>query len=265
MNSTYVIRGGEQGKARLSVLSRALRPSTLELLKAAGITTGMSCLDVGCGGGDVTMEMARLVGPEGRVLGIDIDPAKLELASQDAEREGIHHVRFRTSDAGDPGLGEGYDFVYARFLLSHLGDPLQAVRNMAGAVKQEGVVVVEDIDHGGIFSHPECPAVDRYVELYNAVVRSRGADPRIGPRLPQLLRDAGLRDIRVNLVQPVFMEGEAKRMHAITLENIAGAVTAAGLSTAEEIENTVRGIEEFAADPHTIVALPRIFQAWGYR
>lgn len=136
---------------------------------------------------------------------------------------------------------------------------------MAEAVSKGGVVVVEDIDHGGIFSHPDCPAVNRYVDLYNAVVRSKGADPRIGPRLPELLREAGLHDVQVNMVQPIFTKGEAKRMHAITLENIAGAVIAAGLASFNEIETTIREIEMFAGSPHTIVALPRIFQAWGYR
>lgn len=77
--------------------------------------------------------------------------------------------------------------------------------------------------------------------------------------------DAGLHDIHLNVVQPVFMEGEAKRMHAITLENIAGAVIAAGLASAAEIETMVKEIEKFTQSPHTIVALPRIFQAWGYR
>lgn len=265
MNSTYVIRGGEPGRARLGILSRALRSSTLDLFKATGLADGMACLDIGCGGGDVTMEMARLIGPQGRVLGIDIDPAKLKLARQDAELEGASNVEFRVCDAGALDTNGEYDLVYARFLLSHLSDPLHAVRKMAGAVRQGGVVIVEDIDHGAIFSHPECPAVDRYAELYNAVVRSKGADPRIGPRLPELLRDAGLHDIGINLVQPLFMEGEAKRMHAITLENIAGAVAAAGLASVTEIDATIREIEEFACDPHTIVALPRIFQAWGYQ
>jgi 2-polyprenyl-3-methyl-5-hydroxy-6-metoxy-1,4-benzoquinol methylase len=57
--TSYVIRGEEEGKARLRIISHALWPATLNLLKSAGIKTGMACLDVGCGGGDVTLEMAR--------------------------------------------------------------------------------------------------------------------------------------------------------------------------------------------------------------
>jgi ubiquinone/menaquinone biosynthesis C-methylase UbiE len=76
----YVIRGGEEGKARLQIISDALRPSTLNLLNNAGIKTGMSCLDVGCGGGNVTLAMARLVGLSGMATGVDMDSAKMQLA-----------------------------------------------------------------------------------------------------------------------------------------------------------------------------------------
>ena len=74
----YVIRGGAAGRARLGVIARTLRSSTLALLKRAGLVKGMMCLDLGCGGGDVTLEMARLAGPHGRALGIDVDEVKLD-------------------------------------------------------------------------------------------------------------------------------------------------------------------------------------------
>ena len=78
--ANYVIRGGEEGKARLQIISDALWPSTLNLLNNAGIKTGMSCLDVGCGGGNVTLAMARLVGLSGMATGVDMDSAKMQLA-----------------------------------------------------------------------------------------------------------------------------------------------------------------------------------------
>ena len=61
--TSYVIRGGERGKARLGVISAVLGPSTLGLLDRAGIAPGMTCLDLGCGGGDVTVGMARVAPP----------------------------------------------------------------------------------------------------------------------------------------------------------------------------------------------------------
>ena len=69
----YVLRGGRAGAERLRLLNRVKWPTTEPLLEAAGLRAGMSCLDVGCGGGDVTLKMAALVGAEGHVVGVDRD------------------------------------------------------------------------------------------------------------------------------------------------------------------------------------------------
>src|SRR5215218_3216591 len=94
----YVIRGGVAGRERLRILARTLHVSTSALFDRLGIGAGLRCLDVGCGGGDVTLELARRVGPRGRVVGVDIDEAKLDLARQEAAAQGIANVDFRTLD-----------------------------------------------------------------------------------------------------------------------------------------------------------------------
>jgi 2-polyprenyl-3-methyl-5-hydroxy-6-metoxy-1,4-benzoquinol methylase len=78
--STYVIRGGVDGRERLRILARVMQPTTLALLDRGGIRPGMACLDVGCGGGDVSLDLARLTGPGGRVIGIDKDEVVIEIA-----------------------------------------------------------------------------------------------------------------------------------------------------------------------------------------
>ena len=78
----YVIRGGVQGRERLRLLSDVMGPSTRALLARSGIPPGATCLDVGCGGGDVTVELARAAGPTGRAIGVDLDEVALELARQ---------------------------------------------------------------------------------------------------------------------------------------------------------------------------------------
>src|SRR5262245_4411509 len=119
----YIIRGGVPGRERLRLLSRVLRPTTLALFERVGVRPGMACLDVGCGGGDVTFDLARAVGPEGRVVGIDLDGAKLDLARQEAGEQGLGNVEFRRADVTADDLDGSFDVVYARFLLTHLRDP----------------------------------------------------------------------------------------------------------------------------------------------
>src|SRR5215831_4707380 len=97
----YVIRGGVEGRERLRVLSRVMQPTTLHLLRRAGVRPGMACMDAGCGGGDVAFDLARIVGPEGRVVGVDFDEVKLELARNEAHVQQLSNVEFRKADRSE--------------------------------------------------------------------------------------------------------------------------------------------------------------------
>lgn len=261
-SSNYVLQGGDKGAARLRILGRVMWPTTRRLLKQAGLKSGMRCLDVGCGSGEVSLRMARLVGSQGEVVGIDLDRRALDLAAHRAKRSALP-ARFQGADASQLEEPASFDVVYARFLLSHLDSPFSAVHRMLTALKPGGTLVVEDIDFLGHFCHPRCAAFDRYVELYQAAVRHRGADPTIGPRLCGMLIDCGAQDVQVSVAQPVFRQGEGKQIAPITLAHIGPALLAARLCSADELLRTVAQLAEFVRDPHTVISLPRVVQAWG--
>lgn len=151
------------------------------------------CLDVGCGGGDVTLELARRVAPNGKAVGADLDGTKIDLARREAAELGIGNVEFRLQDIREHQPAAEFDVVYARFLLTHLPDPASAVNAFYATLKPDGLVIVEDIDCSGCFVFPESRASWRFYELYCAAVRKRGGDPNIGPRLPLMLKDRALR------------------------------------------------------------------------
>lgn len=259
----YVLQTGDAGAERLRLLARVKGPTTLALLHRVGLADGMRCLDVGCGIGAVTLEMAQRVGPRGQAVGVDADADFIARARQEAARRGLP-VEFEVAQAEALPSGP-FDLVFARFLLTHLPDPLAGLRHMVAAARPGGLVVAEDIDFTGHFSQPPCPALQRYVELYTSVVARRGGDANLGPRLPELFRAAGLQDVHLEVVQPTFLDGEGKRVAAVTMAQIADAVVAAGLATAAEIAEVANSLEAFAAAPDTLMSLPRIFQVWGTR
>jgi SAM-dependent methyltransferase len=259
----YVIRGGIEGRERLRIVSRVMHASTTSLLDRLDLRDGLACLDVGCGGGDVTLELARRVAPHGKAVGTDIDQTKLKLARQEAQQQGVTNVEFHLSDIREVSGAPEFDVLYTRFLLTHLSDPASAVKAFYRYLRPGGLVAVEDIDCSGYFTYPECKAFRRYHELYCAVVRRRGGDPDIGPRLPLLLRSCGFENVGVSVVQPIGTQGEIKLLNPITMENIVDTVLQEGLATREEIEEVVRELYGFAADPNTVAGVPRVVQAWG--
>src|SRR5579863_9242324 len=161
----YVIHGGVPGKQRMEVVARAYRRTTLSFLRRAGIREGMACLDLGCGAGEVTFEIARLVGPTGRVAGLDMDSVKLEIARERAAKEKFGNAEFRQSNVFEWDEDSVYDLVYVRFLLTHLPEYESVLPKLLRATHAGGALAVEDIDLAGFVSHPVNAAHDRFLGL----------------------------------------------------------------------------------------------------
>ncbi len=259
----YVLRGGRQGANRLRILNRVKWPTTEPLLEAAGLRAGMRCLDVGCGGGDVTLKMAALVGGEGHVVGVDRDPSILQLARWEAEDRGLP-VTFRTVEAEELSEESAYDLVFSRYLLSHLPRPQRVLEAMVRAARPDGRLVLEDVYFPGHVCYPPSAALDRFVELYQAVARTNeGGDAAIGVRLLGMALEAGLEEVRVGLVVPTFREGEGKLVTQVTMEHIREAVVGAGLATSSEVDSIVDELGRLAADDRTLMSMAPTFQVWG--
>ena len=117
MAQTYAIRSGQSGRERLRVLSYVLQAGTFDFLDKVGVRPRMGCLDVGCGGGDVTRELARRVGAAGRVVGLDMDAAQLQIVRAETAAQNIHNIDYRVADVTNPPSDLGnFDLIYTRFL-----------------------------------------------------------------------------------------------------------------------------------------------------
>lgn len=259
----YAIRGGIKGRDRLRLLSGIFAASTERLLDMAGDIDGARCLDAGCGGGDVSLELARRAGPAGRVTGIDLDTAKVDLARAEATAKGIA-IDYRSADITAPLPGP-FDVAYTRFLLSHLADPVTALANIFDALEPGGLLIAEDVDFQGHFSHPESAALRRYVELYTQVVHGRGGDANLGRRLPGMLASTGFTGIEVHVVNPAALSGTLKLLTPVTMEAIADAVIADGAATGAEVTALVDTLYAEARDPALLISLPRVVQCWARR
>lgn len=265
-SNAYIIRGGQTGLKRLAILHQALRPTTQDFFARSGLTTGLEGVDLGCGGGAVTLDLGEFVGQTGCVIGIDKDAEKIAFARLEAKKRGLEQVYYQQADILDSSvLPQGQDFVYARFLLTHLPDPASTIVAMYNMLKPGGCILLEDIDFAGHFCYPACAAFDAYVALYSNAVRRQGADPNIGPRLPALVQAAGFHGLNLKVVQPVFQRGEAKQMASLTLENIADTLVREQLALPETIAAHLNELRAFEQEEGSLLSLPRIFQVWAVK
>ncbi len=257
------MRGGRAGAERLRLLNRVKWPTTEPLLRVAGLRAGMSCLEVGCGSGDVTLKMAAFVGAEGNVVGIDRDQSILHLARQEVDKQGLP-VTFRALEAEELAEESAYDLVFARYLLSHLPRPQRAVEAMIRAARPGGRLVLEDVYFPGHYCYPPSAAFDRFVELYQAAALAQEeGDAAIGVRLLGMALEAGVVEVRVGLVVPTFREGEGKLVTQVTMEHIREALVGAGLASHSEVDDVVDELGRLAEDDRTLMSMAPTFQVWG--
>jgi SAM-dependent methyltransferase len=261
MTGDYIIKGGLEGRARLAVLAAAMGPSTRALLDAVGIPEDAHVLDAGCGGGDVSRDLKQRVGPRGHVTGIDFDATKVAIAAQ--ESAGQEGLQFRAGDVLKDDLGGPHDVVYARFLLSHLHEPVAALKRFISVLKPGGLLIAEDVDFSGHFCDPPRQSFDNYVRWYEESARRHGADAGLGRRLPSLFDAAGLPPVETRAANPAARTGPLKQMAALTLHAIAGSLVELGIASENEITRDHADLVAAAEDPAVFMSVPRIVQCWA--
>ena len=261
----YVFYGGVPGRERLRTLSSVMRPFTESFLDALAIDPTWRCLDAGCGGGDVTAELARRV-PRGLVVGLDVDAEQLRIASEDVRNAGVDNVELRVADLNSlPLTLTGFDLVYARFVLTHLPAPEAVLAALVGACRPGGVIALEDIDIEASLCDPPSPAFDTYLDWYCRAHRARGGDPVIGRRLVSMLLAAGVDGVNGRVVQPAGTGGDVGLIAPLTAAASSASIVERGIATAAQVAELVRQLADLGERADTLVTMPRVIQAWGTR
>lgn len=206
------------------------------------VEPGMRLLDVGCGPGTITLDLAERVSP-GPTIGVDRDAGIVAEARTLLDSRQVSGVEFRTADAYALEFeDECFDVVHAHQLLQHLTDPVAALREMRRVLRPGGVLAVRDGDYGGFVWAPSDPLLDRWLELYHDVCRHNGADADAGRHLLGWARAAGFTEIYPSSSTWTFADPEARRWwgelwaERITSSSVGEQAVDYGLSTRDELE-----------------------------
>lgn len=215
---------------------------TQRLFERAGITSGMRVLDIGSGSGDVAFLAARLVGPEGSVIGADRDPAQVAFAEQRARANGLTNVRFLAADFREIELSAAVDAIVGRLVLMYAADPLDALRRALRKLRAGGVIALQEsvIDYDGpVLIEPLGCLAARAVEWFRAGFKHAGVQPRMGMRLFGLMRAAGLDpSLEIEMFVPIQQgpDGELFRLLTSVVRSQLPAIVASGAATEAEID-----------------------------
>jgi len=193
MEHNYILGHSDAEIRRLQTQAAILRPITERLLRCAGIQTGMRVLDLGSGAGDVAMLAAELVGPSGSVVGIDLNPQVLSIATQRARTRGLQHLTFHEASADTFVDKAGFDLVVGRCVLIHQTDPAAFLRVAAQLAKPGGTIAFHELRlRDACHSVPHVPLWDLIDTLLRLAFSTSLPHYDAGDRLIQHFADAGL-------------------------------------------------------------------------
>jgi ubiquinone/menaquinone biosynthesis C-methylase UbiE len=222
---------------------------------------GLDLLDVGCGPGTITLDLAARVAP-GSVLGIDRADGVIAQAEELRARRGVENVTFSTGDVYALEMPDAsFDVVHAHQVLQHLRDPVAALRELRDVLRPGGVLAVRDSDYAGFVWAPRDPLLERWNELYHAVTRHNGAEADAGRYLLGWVQDAGFTDIETGSSTWTFADPESRAWWGnlwadrCMLSGFGEQAVQYGLSDVEELETIAAAWRRWSARPDGFYAV----------
>jgi SAM-dependent methyltransferase len=210
-------------------------------------------LDVGCGPGTITADLAARV-PGGQVTGIDAAADVLALAKAEADRRGLANIGFEVGDVYALDFADDtFDVVHAHQVLQHLTDPVAALTEMRRVCRPGGLIAARDGDYGGMFWFPEDPGLTEWQALYRNVARAIGGEPDAGRRMLSWARQAGFETVEASasawcytgpVDRPWWGASWAERL---TESPFGDRAVEHGLATRDDLERLAQGWRRWAA------------------
>jgi SAM-dependent methyltransferase len=159
------------------------------------LSSGTTVLDIGCGPGTITADLATIVTPA-RVTAVEITDPALDLARAEIDRRGLDNVDFVVGDVHALDFpDDSFDVVHAHQVLQHVADPVAALREMRRVTRPGGIVAVRDSDYAAFTWFPELPELTEWLDLYERVARGNGGEPDAGRRLLAWAHAAGFTEV----------------------------------------------------------------------
>jgi SAM-dependent methyltransferase len=247
--------------------AKSYEPQANWLLDQIGIRSGGRVLDVGCGPIGILNLLSERVGPQGSVAGIEREARFVSMGQAEIARRRLQNVEILEGDALATGLPkESFDLVHERLVMINVSARESFLAEMLSLLRPGGTIALEDVDNVSWLCDPPHPSWDVLFSAFRTVFQASGGDGFIGRRLPVLLREAGVHNIKVKVSVETPIIGDYRRSHLVSLiDSAREKVVAMNLLTHAELQHHRDALVRHLDDPDTIVIDKLLVQSWGQR
>jgi ubiquinone/menaquinone biosynthesis C-methylase UbiE len=223
---------------------------------------GLDLLDVGCGPGSLTIDLAQRLRP-GQVVGIDVSSEVVSEAAATAKARGVSNVSFVVGDFRSTVVDPtSFDVVHAHQVLQHLREPVEALAAMRRLARPNGIVVARDSDYSAMTWAPQSSSLDRWLEIYLAVTRRNGAEADAGRWLLRWAHRAGFDEASYTTSTWTFATTTDKTWWSelwaerTVRSSFAQQAIDYEIATTEELATVAAGWREWAEEPDAVFIVP---------
>jgi SAM-dependent methyltransferase len=257
----YILDGGDEDLRRLLGVAEATQEMARSAFRRVGMQEGWHAIECGCGPIGALAVMAEMVGPDGRVVGVDFSEpavqrarsvvAALELGNVEVFAGDIHEL-------GTAAVGGPFDLAYTRFFLMHQPDPVRTLRQIARLLRPGGWVVAQEaLRSPPPRSHPHLDALGVFWDLaYQVLERAGGVPHGAVDSLARSARAAGLDVVEVGGSFPIMDPELGFELHAATLQAARERAVASGVAAGQQIDDLVSEIRAAKGGGYEWVSTP---------
>jgi SAM-dependent methyltransferase len=242
----YVLDSSDEDLQRLLSIAELSAEPTRTAFRKIGMKPGWRAIDCGCGPLGALAVMAEMVGPEGRVVGIDFSEPAVQRARSIASTLGLDNVEVRVGDVHDvdeQALGGAFDVAYTRLFLVHQRDPAQTMERIAALLRPGGWIVAhEPLRSPPPRSSPPLDALTTYWELLNDMVERLGAPQGSVDALARRARDSGLEVVETSGFFQIIPPEQGFDLHASTIAAAKNRAIQSGVGSGAEIDALERAL-----------------------
>ena len=221
------------------------------------IRPDMHILDIGCGPGTITADLATLV-PQGSVIGIDLGPGVIEEARSMAAKRSLKNISFEVGDAHELGFpDQNFDVVHAHQVLQHISDPVHALRGWKRLIKPGGILACREGDYGSSATYyPANQDIAEFQNVYQKAARARSGEPNGGRHLVAWARAAGIDRPNITATASVWCFSTPEELAywsnqwigRLTQSSLRDNFINDGFADAKDIDRYIKAWREWAAE-----------------
>lgn len=259
----YVLGTHDEEIERLGLQHRVWRPRALDAWRRAGVTTGHTVLDVGCGPGYASVDLAEIVGASGRVIAVDRSRRFLDALEVHRRRQGLDNIESHALDLDRDELPSGpVDAAWARWVFAFVRDPKGLLLRVAESIRPGGVFVAHEyFDYSTWRFSPRSPELEEFVKAVMESWRAEGGEPDIGLDLPIWIREAGLRVRELNpIVDAVTKSSFVWRWPTSFVEVGLARLVELGRMTKERARGILDALAARERDPNALLITPGVLE-----